>query len=53
MNIGDSVVLDTFIATDVLETNFDTYRGQWLVLYFYPKDATSGCTLVAAQGMKG
>ena len=23
------------------------YAGKWLVLYFYPKDATSGCTLEA------
>ncbi len=23
------------------------YRGQWVVLYFYPKDFTSGCTLEA------
>src|SRR5262245_61206732 len=23
------------------------YRGKWLVLYFYPKDFTSGCTLEA------
>ena len=45
MNIGDSVVSDTFIATNGLETNFEKYRGQWIVLYFYPKDATSGCTL--------
>lgn len=21
-----------------------TYRGRWLVLYFYPKDSTPGCT---------
>lgn len=21
------------------------YRGKWLVLYFYPRDATSGCTI--------
>ena len=45
MNIGDSVVSDAFIATNGLQTNFETYRGQWIVLYFYPKDATSGCTL--------
>ena len=45
MNIGDSVTSDTFIATNGLETNFENYRGQWIVLYFYPKDATSGCTL--------
>src|SRR6267143_226001 len=23
------------------------FRGQWVVLYFYPKDFTSGCTLEA------
>jgi peroxiredoxin Q/BCP len=45
MNIGESVISDTFIATNGLKTNIETYRGQWIVLYFYPKDATSGCTL--------
>ena len=25
------------------------YRGQWLVLYFYPKDDTPGCTTEACQ----
>jgi len=45
MNIGDSVVSDTFIATNELERSFDKYRGKWIVLYFCPKDATSGCTL--------
>ena len=25
----------------------DDYRGKWVVLYFYPKDFTSGCTLQA------
>jgi peroxiredoxin Q/BCP len=25
------------------------YRGQWLVLYFYPKDETPGCTTEACQ----
>ncbi|WP_428843011.1 peroxiredoxin [Sphaerothrix gracilis] len=25
------------------------YRGQWVVLYFYPKDFTSGCTLEAQR----
>lgn len=24
-----------------------SYRGQWVVLYFYPKDMTSGCTIEA------
>jgi thioredoxin-dependent peroxiredoxin len=25
------------------------YRGQWVVVYFYPKDFTSGCTLEARR----
>lgn len=25
------------------------YRGQWLVLYFYPKDDTPGCTIEAKK----
>lgn len=28
-------------------TNLAEYRGKWIVLYFYPKDFTSGCTLEA------
>ena len=27
----------------------EEYRGKWLVLYFYPRDDTSGCTEQAAQ----
>ncbi|MBP9770976.1 peroxiredoxin, partial [Candidatus Gracilibacteria bacterium] len=23
------------------------YKGQWILLYFYPKDATPGCTIEA------
>ncbi|HTV16341.1 MAG TPA: peroxiredoxin [Acidobacteriaceae bacterium] len=25
----------------------DSYKGKWVVLYFYPKDMTSGCTIEA------
>lgn len=28
-------------------TSLRDYRGKWVVLYFYPKDFTSGCTLEA------
>jgi thioredoxin-dependent peroxiredoxin len=27
--------------------NLADYKGKWIVLYFYPKDKTSGCTLEA------
>lgn len=29
--------------------SLEDYRGQWLVLYFYPKDFTPGCTLQARR----
>ncbi|MGV2827518.1 peroxiredoxin [Myxosarcina sp. GI1(2024)] len=31
------------------EVNLTDYRGQWVVLYFYPQDFTSGCTLEARR----
>jgi peroxiredoxin Q/BCP len=29
------------------KVSLQDFRGQWVVLYFYPKDFTSGCTLEA------
>lgn len=29
--------------------SLNDYRGQWVVLYFYPKDFTPGCTLEARR----
>jgi peroxiredoxin Q/BCP len=31
------------------EISLSDYQGQWVVLYFYPKDFTSGCTLEARR----
>lgn len=31
------------------EISLTDYRGQWVVLYFYPKDFTSGCTIEARR----
>jgi peroxiredoxin Q/BCP len=31
------------------EISLTDYRGQWVVVYFYPKDFTSGCTLEAKR----
>lgn len=44
MNIGDKVVPLQFKTTNGLNRSFDNFRGKWVVLYFYPKDATPGCT---------
>ncbi len=34
-----------FQTTDPNHTSLKDYQGRWVVLYFYPKDATPGCTL--------
>lgn len=34
-----------FVATNECKGHLKDYRGQWVVLYFYPKDNTPGCTL--------
>lgn len=31
------------------EISLADYRGRWVVLYFYPQDGTSGCTLEARR----
>ena len=35
------------MAQDGSHKSLNDYRGKWLVLYFYPKDDTPGCTTEA------
>src|ERR1700691_3179849 len=37
----------TLTSQDGKAVSLDEYRGKWVVLYFYPKDFTSGCTTEA------
>lgn len=37
----------TLTAQDGKPVSLKDYRGKWVVLYFYPKDFTGGCTLEA------
>jgi peroxiredoxin Q/BCP len=34
------------------QVSLDDFKGKWVVLYFYPKDFTSGCTLEARNFQK-
>jgi peroxiredoxin Q/BCP len=34
-------------TSDGTHVSLKDYRGKWVVLYFYPKDMTSGCTMEA------
>jgi thioredoxin-dependent peroxiredoxin len=47
MNIGQSAPEFTALDRDGKSTQISDFRGNWLVLYFYPKDLTPGCTTQA------
>jgi thioredoxin-dependent peroxiredoxin len=44
IEIGDTVPDFTFQATNNVSGKLSDYRGKTVVLYFYPKDHTPGCT---------
>ena len=49
MNIGDKVPERLGLNEKGEEVLLSNYRGKKLVLYFYPKDNTSGCTAEACS----
>lgn len=47
INIGDQIPQFTSTTTEGTEFTLDNLKGTPTILYFYPKDNTSGCTLEA------
>jgi len=47
LTIGSKAPAFSLPATDGREIDLDSLKGRKVVLYFYPKDDTSGCTLEA------
>jgi len=47
INVGDALPDMTLVAPDGSALKLSDYRGKKLVLYFYPKDNTPGCTTEA------
>ncbi|MCH8276505.1 MAG: peroxiredoxin [Bacteroidetes bacterium] len=45
--VGDTAPEFTLISNEGMEVSLDDYRDQWVVLYFYPRDFTRGCTIEA------
>ena len=43
MNVGDKAPEILGTDQDGKEIKLSDYKGQKIVLYFYPKDSTSGC----------
>lgn len=47
LSIGDKAPDFNLKDQNDQPTSLNDFRGQWIVLYFYPKDNTKGCTLEA------
>jgi thioredoxin-dependent peroxiredoxin len=44
---GEVAPTFTLPSQDGSQISLASFRGKWVVLYFYPKDMTSGCTIEA------
>jgi peroxiredoxin Q/BCP len=45
--VGSAAPAFTLTSGEGTPTSLADYKGHWVVLYFYPKDFTGGCTLEA------
>ncbi len=45
--VGQTAPTFTLPSQTGEEVSLSSYRGKWVVLYFYPKDMTTGCTIEA------
>ena len=45
--VGQTAPDFTLPSQDGSKISLHDFKGKWVVLYFYPKDGTSGCTLEA------
>lgn len=45
--VGQIAPTFTLPSQDGSLISLDSFRGKWVVLYFYPKDMTKGCTIEA------
>lgn len=49
LKVGDPAPSFTLKDQDARAVSLQEYRGKWLILYFYPKDDTPGCTAEACS----
>lgn len=45
--VGSTAPNFTLTSQEGKPISLDQFRGKWVVLYFYPKDMTTGCTIEA------
>ncbi len=44
---GNQAPAFSLLSQEGTQVSLDQFKGKWVVLYFYPKDFTSGCTIEA------
>ena len=49
INISSAAPNFSLISSDDKRVSLSDFKGSWLVLYFYPKDDTPGCTTQACS----
>lgn len=49
MEIGQKAIDFTLKNQDNIEVSLRDFAGRWIVVYFYPKDDTPGCTTEACE----
>lgn len=47
LKVGDKAPIFSLLDTNENEVSINDFEGKWVVLYFYPKDNTFGCTVEA------
>jgi len=47
--VGQTAPSFTLPSQEGTPVSLESYKGKWVVLYFYPKDMTSGCTREAHE----
>lgn len=50
--VGAAAPTFSLVNNEGKQVSLNDYKGKWVVLYFYPKDFTSGCTLEARNFQK-
>jgi len=49
LNVGDKAPDISLPIFPEGELRLSDYRGHWVIVYFYPKDSTSGCTTESCE----
>lgn len=53
LTVGKAAPAFALLDQDEQKTKLSDFKGQWVVLYFYPKDDTPGCTVEACDFTAG